>query len=259
MRGIFITGTNTGVGKTLVAAGLAWALRKRKIDVGVMKPFASANRVFSKNYKSRDTAILAKASGVSDPDSNLNPFFYSIAASPLVASQLKQGRPVSIKIAVQKLKKLGRKHDFLIAEGIGGIMVPLTEKESVAAFVKQVDLPVIIVSTAQLGTLNHTLLTVMACEKFGLKTMGIILNKMSKKPNMVEQKTAKVIERLTHLKVLAVIPFLQWSNYTAIGKVLEQDLDFDKLLPMQELESSNSLANKEGVDINNESRVWKFS
>lgn len=232
MHGIFITGTNTGVGKTAIAAGLAWALRKRKIDVGVMKPFATANRVFSKKYRSQDTAILAKASGVNDPDSNLNPFFYSIAASPLVASDLKHGSPVNIKRAVQELKKLERNHDFLIAEGIGGIMVPLTENECVADFVKHVDLPVVIVSTGKLGTLNHTLLTVMACKKFGLKITGIILNKTSKKPNIVEQKTAEVIERLTRSKVLAVIPSTQGVNYVAIGKALEYDLDLDKLLSM---------------------------
>ena len=68
MQGIFITGTGTGVGKTTVAAGLAWALRKRGLDVGVMKPFATANRVFSRKYRSRDVAILAKASKVNDPE-----------------------------------------------------------------------------------------------------------------------------------------------------------------------------------------------
>lgn len=232
MRGLFITGTSTGVGKTAVGAGLAWALRKRKIDVGVMKPFATANRVFSTNYRSQDTAILAKASGVNDPDCNLNPFFYSIAASPLVASELKHGVPVNIKKAVQEMKKLGRKHDFLISEGIGGIMVPLTQKECVAGFAKRIDLPVIIVSTAKLGTLNHTLLTVMACKKFGLEIKGIILNKTSRKPNLVEQKTAEVLERLTHIKVLAVIPFSKGANFAAVGKVLEHDLDLDKLLSM---------------------------
>ena len=232
MHGIFITGTSTGVGKTAIAAGLAWALKKRKIDVGVMKPFATANRVFSRKYRSQDTAILVKASGVSDPDYNLNPFFYSVAASPLVASELKHGAPVDIKKAVQHLKKLGRKHHFLIVEGIGGIMVPLTENESVAGFAKRIDLPVVIVSTAKLGTVNHTLLTVMACKKFGLKITGIILNKTSKKSDIVEQKTAEVLEKLTHIKVLAVIPFSQGVNYTSIGKVLEHDLDLDKLLSM---------------------------
>jgi len=232
MRGIFITGTSTGVGKTLVAAGLAWALRRRKIHVGIMKPFATANRVFSTKYRSQDTAILAKASGVSDPDCVLNPFFYPIAASPLVASQLNKGAAVNIKKAMHSLKDLGKKHDFLIVEGIGGIMVPLSEYEYFAGFAKRVDMPVIIVATTKLGTLNHTILTVMACEKFGLKITGIILNKMSKKPNTVEQKTAEVIERLTRLKVLAVIPFSQEANYAVIGKVLEHDLDLDKLLSM---------------------------
>ena len=230
MRGIFITGTNTGVGKTIVAAGLVWALRKRKIDVGVMKPFATANRVFSTKYRSQDTAILAKASRVSDPDNELNPFFYSIAASPLVASELKHEPPIIVEKALQALQNLGRRHDFLIAEGIGGIMVPLTANESIAGFVKRAKLPLVIVSTSMLGTLNHTLLTVMACKEFGLDVRGIILNKMPKKPNRVEQKTAEVIERLTDMEVLAILPVSKSVNYAAIGKVLEREMDLDKLL-----------------------------
>jgi dethiobiotin synthetase len=93
-------------------------------------------------------------------------------------------------------------------------------------------LPVVIVSTAKLGTLNHTLLTVLACKEFGLKITGIILNKTSKKPDIVEQKTAEVLERLAHIKVLAVIPFSRGVNYASIGKVLEHDMDLDKLLSM---------------------------
>lgn len=232
MRGIFITGTSTGVGKTAVAAGLAWALRKRKIEVGIMKPFATGNRVFSRKYRSQDTAILARASGVNDPDCSLNPFFYSIAASPLVAAELKHSPPVDTEKALQKLKKLERKHDFLIAEGIGGIMVPLNENEFVVNFAKRAELPLIIVSTPELGTLNHTLLTVMACQKFRLKIAGIILNKASKKPDMVEQKTAEILERLTQIKLLAVIPFSKGANYASIGKMIEDNLDFEMLLSM---------------------------
>jgi dethiobiotin synthetase len=232
MRGIFITGTSTGVGKTMVAAGLAWALRKRRIDVGVMKPFATANRVFSKQYRSQDAAILAKASQVNDADSELNPFFYSIAGSPLVASQLRHEPPVSIQRALQTLQNLCRKHDFLIAEGIGGIMVPLTQKESVASFVRRTQLPLLIVSTSKLGTINHTLLTVMACREFGLNIRGIIMNKMSKKPDMVEQKTVEVIEMLTDMKVLAVLPASKSVHYAVIGRMLEKKIDLDKLLFM---------------------------
>jgi dethiobiotin synthetase len=232
MRGIFVTGTSTGVGKTAVAAGLAWALRKRKIDVGVMKPFATANRVFSRKYKSQDTAMLARASGVNDPDCALNPFFYSIAASPLVAAELKNSPQVDTEKALQKLKKLERKHDFLIAEGIGGIMVPLTENEFVVNFAKRAKLPLVIVATPKLGTLNHTLLTVMACKKFRLKIAGIILNKTSKKPDIVEQKTAEILERLTQIKLLATIPFSKGANYASIGKMMEDNLNLEMLLSM---------------------------
>jgi dethiobiotin synthetase len=232
MRGLFITGTDTGVGKTAVAAGLAWALRKRQVDVGVMKPFATANRVFSKKYRSQDSAMLAAAARVSDPDGELNPFFYKLAASPLVASQLKRDPPVSIEKALQALQRLAEKHDFMIVEGIGGLMVPLTENESVADFAKRAGLPVVIVSVPVLGTLNHTLLTVMACKESGINVKGIIVNKMPRKPSAAEQKAPEVIERLTGVRVLCTLPFSRGANYSAIGKKLEKAVDFDRLLSM---------------------------
>ena len=232
MQGIFITGTGTGVGKTTVAAGLAWALRKRGLDVGVMKPFATANRVFSRKYRSRDVAILAKASKVNDPETELNPFFYKIAGAPLIASELRHEAPVSMEKALQTLQKLGRTHGFLIAEGIGGIMVPLTECESVASFAKLTQLPLVIVSTTKIGTLNHTLLTVLACKEFGLRVGGIILNKMPRRPNMVEQETAELIKRLTHVNVLAVLPVLNSVHYSTVGRMLERQMDPGLLLSM---------------------------
>ncbi len=230
MQGIFVTGTDTGVGKTAIAAGIAWVLRKQKLNVGVMKPFASANRVFSKRYRSQDTALLVKASGVRDQDYDLNPFFYPIAASPLSAAELNYGPPVDIRKALQKLKDLARNHDFMIVEGIGGILVPLTENEVVAHFAKRANLPLIIVSTPKLGTLNHTLLTAMACKKLHLRVAGIVLNKISKKPDVVEQKIPSMLEKLTDIKVLAQIPFSRQADYISIGELLEKQLDIQMLL-----------------------------
>lgn len=231
MRGLFITGTSTGVGKTAVAAGLAWALGKRD-NVGVMKPFATANKPFSKKYRSKDTALLAKAAGVKDPDHELNPFFYALPASPLVASQIRGEAPPSIEKALQALQNLAKRHDFMIVEGIGGIMVPLTESESVADFAKRSGLPVIIVSSPALGTLNHTLLTLMACKEFGINVRGIIVNNMPKKPNIVDQKAPKMMERLTGVRVLGVLPFIRGANHAAVGKILEKTVDLDGLLSM---------------------------
>ena len=232
MRGLFITGTSTGVGKTTVAAGIAWALRKRRVNVGVMKPFATANKVFSKKYKSQDTALLADASDVRDPDNELNPYFYSLAASPLVASQLKRKPPPNIEYALHVLQNLAKKHDFMIVEGIGGVMVPLTAKESIADFAARTDLPVVIVSTPTLGTLNHSLLTAMACKTFHINVLGIIINKMPKKPSIVEQKTPEVIERLAGIKVLGKVSYSKGVIPARIGSALEKIMDLDNLLSM---------------------------
>jgi dethiobiotin synthetase len=111
-------------------------------------------------------------------------------------------------------------------------MVPLTENEFVLNFAKRAKLPLVIVSTPKLGTLNHTLLTVMACKKFRLKIAGIILNKTSKKPDIVEQKTAEILERLTQIKLLAVIPFSKGANYASIGKMMEDNLNLKMLLSL---------------------------
>ncbi|MEP0825842.1 MAG: dethiobiotin synthase [Nitrososphaera sp.] len=231
MRGIFVTGTNTGVGKTAIAAGLAWVLRKR-VDVGVMKPFATASRPFSREHKSKDAALLARASGVDDPDSEVNPYFCSLAASPLVASMARDKPPPDVRKVLQKLRDLGKKHDFVVVEGIGGIMVPLTDNEFVADFAKRTGLPALIITTPVLGTLNHTLLTVMACRKFGIDIKGIIVNKMPRKPNVVEQRVPETIERLAGVQVLGSVPFTRRTDYVTIGRMLEKAINLDALLTM---------------------------
>lgn len=227
MRGIFVTGTGTGVGKTTVAAALVRAFRMRKVDVGVMKPFATASKIFSKKYRSKDTAILAKAAGVEDSDSELNPFFYSIAASPFLASHVKNEPEISIEKAVVFLRNLAKKHDVMIVEGIGGIMVPLTENEYVADFVKKAQLPALVVTTPAIGTLNCTALTVMACKEFGINIRGIIVNKMPKRPKIAEKKAPEMIERVTRIKVLGTLPLSKSAHHAP-----EKTIDLDSLLLM---------------------------
>jgi dethiobiotin synthetase len=153
-----------------------------------------------------------------------------LAASPLVASQLTREPPPNIELALQVLQSLAKKHDFLIVEGIGGIMVPLTENDSIADFARMVGLPVVIISSPLIGTLNHTLLTVMACKQFGLTVKGIIVNKMPKKASPVEQKAPEVIEKLASVKVLGILPYSRYTNHTAFGKMLEKAIDIEELL-----------------------------
>jgi dethiobiotin synthetase len=230
MKGTFITGTDTGIGKTTIAAGLASALSRKGINIGVMKPFATAEKVFSYKYKSEDAALLARAAGVKDLDEDINPFFYSIPTAPFIAAKIKKEKAVSLSAAKRVYFKLASKHDFMIVEGIGGIMVPLTKKESVADFAKSLNLSTIIVASPKLGTINHILLTTRVCKHYGLNILGIIINGMPKMPSAIEKKIVETIQELSNITVLGVIPLSKVTNIRNVSFTIEKNVDIDKIL-----------------------------
>ena len=206
MRGLLIIGTDTGVGKTFTAAALVRNLRSRGINVGVMKPFAAANRIFSRRYRSGDTAILARAAHSVDPDEIMNPFFYSVPAAPYVASPVKQEAKVSMSTVVNAFHDLAAKHDIVIVEGIGGLMVPLTESETFADFAKILNLPTIVVARCSPGTFNHILLTVKASKDYGLDVIGLVLNGFPQKETAVDRQLVIAVNKLAGVEVLCVVP-----------------------------------------------------
>src|SRR3712207_1662391 len=130
----------------------------------VSKPFATGNTNFSKSYRSKDLYILCKAISIMEEESLLNPYFYKLACSPYMASELLNEEKPSLKKALKKYKYLEKKYDFLIMEGIGGLMVPLTQKTTLLDFIKMTGLSTVIVTTPRIGTLNHTLMTVKICQ-----------------------------------------------------------------------------------------------
>ena len=228
LRGVFITGIDTEIGKTEIACGFAWVLRKNEIKVGVMKPFATSSKIYSKDYKSQDTAKLAKAAGVGDPDETLNPVFFPLDASPLMAAEISH-KPINLKKVIEKFMFLKKKYDFIVVEGIGGVMVPITDKVSLLDIVRKMNLPVIIVSRPKLGSINHTVMTINACREFKVPIVGIIFNQMPIRPNIVESMTPFYIERLTKTKTLSVIPFMDKRNSKKIGSYL-RDIELIKYI-----------------------------
>jgi len=232
MKGLFITGTDTGVGKTIIGAALASTIRRSGVDVGIMKPFACADKVFSRKYKSEDVALLAKAAQVTDPDEQINPFFYPIPTAPFVASKLNIKNKVNISCALKLYHKLCAKHDFMIVEGIGGVMVPLTRKKYIANFAKSLGLSTIIVSSLKLGTINHTLLTIKVCKGFGLNPIGIIINGIEENDSLVKDKVVEAIEELSDVKILGVIPFLKNPKLSKMRRAIERNLDINEILLM---------------------------
>lgn len=232
MKGLFITATDTGVGKTIIGAAIASTIRRSGVDVGIMKPFASADKIFSRKYKSEDVALLAKAAQVTDPDEQINPFFYPIPTAPFVASKLNFKNKVDISYALKLYHKLCAKHDFMIVEGIGGVMVPLTKKKYIVNFAKSLGLPTIIVSSLKLGTINHTLLTIKVCKGFGLNPIGIIINGIEENDFLVKDKVVEAIEELSDVKVLGVIPFLKTPKLSKMRLAIERNLDINEILLM---------------------------
>lgn len=206
MRGILIIGTDTGVGKTFVAAALARVFHSRGIDVGVMKPFAVARRRFSRTYRSEDTAILARAAHSTDSDTDINSYFYAVPAAPYVASGITQEDKVSIPSVLDAYQRLAAKHDIMIVEGIGGLMVPLTESETFADFAKILNIPTIVVARCSIGTFNHTLLTLSVSKTYDLDVMGLVMNGYPRRQRAEDRQLIIAVKRLAAVELLCVVP-----------------------------------------------------
>ncbi len=175
MRGLFITGTDTGVGKTLVAAGLAAWCRAHGLDVGAMKPIATGGIRRRGERVSLDAMLLARAASIDDPMSLVNPICFREPLAPYVAAQ-RAGQSIRWASMRRAFAQLQQRHRFLIVEGIGGLLVPLSRRQTVADLIRAFDLPVLIVARRRLGTLNHTLLTVREARRQGLHVRGVVLN-----------------------------------------------------------------------------------
>jgi len=227
MTGVFVTGTDTDVGKTVVAAGIAGAMRRDGIDVGVMKPIATG--VPRKNsIKSADAELLAKLSGSKDPDDEINPVFLPLPASPFAASKILD-IDVKLESIFSAFRRLSEKHGFVVVEGIGGIMVPIRKDYFVIDMIKEMKLPVLIVSRAALGTLNHTLLTVKACKESGLDISGVVINGL-RSNSKVETTVGEIIHELTGVFVIGNIPFVENLNTNDIVDLVSKHMKYDLLI-----------------------------
>ncbi len=206
-KGIFITGTDTGVGKTYVAAGIAAALRSAGVDVGVMKPAETGCRTRNGRLVPSDAVRLTNAAGVRDSLSLINPYRFREPLAPAVAAGL-EGRKINPGRILDAFHKLCRKHEFMIVEGAGGIMVPLSERYLYLDLAKALGLPVVVVARPGLGTINHTLLTVSALEKRGLTIAGIIINYSRKyRCGAAEKTSPAVIGKITGAPILGMLRY----------------------------------------------------
>lgn len=207
-KGIFVTGTDTGVGKTLVAAGIASLLQDAGFDVGVMKPVATGGRRMSDKLVSDDAVLMMQAARSQDAYSLVNPVCLPSMMAPIVASRVDRLR-VEWEGIWTAYKTLRQRHKHLIVEGIGGLLVPIVNKLYVADMAHKMKLPILIVSRPILGTINHTLLTIEAARKRRLRIKGIIFNSTKMSSGTLVADTSKAeVERHSGVPVIATIPYI---------------------------------------------------
>jgi dethiobiotin synthetase len=173
-RGVFVTGTDTGVGKTLVACALVRGLRSRGLDVGVMKPVETGVGAAGP----LDARALHEAAGVPDPLELVCPFALKLPAAPTVAAE-DEGRAIDLGVMGRAYATLASRHACMVVEGAGGLLVPVAEGASMADLARALALPLLVVARASLGTINHTLLTLEVARARALRVVGIVISHSS--------------------------------------------------------------------------------
>lgn len=213
--GLFITGTDTGVGKTAVTCAIACALRQEGLRVGVCKPIASGCRHDREGLVSEDTEALAHFADCRLPLEAINPVRYAEPLAPAAAVEA-SGRCVAWGEIADCLERIDREHDVVLVEGVGGVLVPLDESVTVLDLAKTLGYPVLTVAHAGLGTLNHTALTLSALQGDGCRVAGVLLNRYDPDAAHLDPSVgsnAHWITRMNRVAVLAQAPV--WKDGAA--------------------------------------------
>jgi len=226
-KGYFITGTDTGVGKTFVTAGIAVVLKEKGVNVGVMKPVETGCAEKERELEPQDALFLKKAAGVSDELDLINPYRFKAPLAPSVASRL-EGKNIDLNKIKECYDTLASKHSIMFVEGAGGILVPLNEKETISDLVKLLQLPLIVIAASKLGAINHTLLTVKHAQSIGIEVKGIIINYPALATDETLSTNQTEIKRLTNIPIFGELPFCDMDRVPKMVKkylrlsVLEQ-------------------------------------
>ncbi|MFH0813865.1 MAG: dethiobiotin synthase [Pseudomonadota bacterium] len=206
-RGLFITGTDTGVGKTMVAGGLAAVLREDGFDVSVMKPAETGCLMDDRGMLlPADGEFLRHMSGTKEPLERIVPYRFKEPLAPAVAAEL-EGITIDIDKVVKIFEAQSNRHEFVLVEGAGGLLVPFYRDFLILDLINLLKLPILIISRASLGTINHTLLTVRCAQAANIPVAGIVINNVSPEKSIAAKTNPEVIARLTDAPIRGILPY----------------------------------------------------
>ena len=225
-RGIFVTGTDTEIGKTAIAAGLAAVLKNRGIRVGVMKPISAGGRA--------DANLLQQVTG--QPLDTINPIALRAPLSPNIAAE-REHAEIDLALVFSAFDRLLQTRDCVLVEGVGGLLVPIADHILVADLALRLQLPLLIVARAALGTINHTLLTIEAARARGLPINGAIYNALSPgPPDLSAQLSPGVVTRISGIPSAGTIPYDPHVDVDAgrlgrMPELIDAHIDLDLIFP----------------------------
>lgn len=203
--GLLITATDTGVGKTVIAAAIADWFFRRGYRVGVCKIAATGCVRQGESLVSEDAEFLSLASGSRFPTEVICPIRYEEPLAPAVAAA-RSGVPLDWSPLQGSIDTLASQSDVLIVEGVGGIMVPMDDQHMVLDVARWLGLPAVVVARAGLGTINHTLLTINALRSAGVAVAGVAINRYPAAPDLAEKTNPSALEKWAGVPVLCLVP-----------------------------------------------------
>lgn len=206
--GVFITGTDTGVGKTVVTAVLAHYLRRRGMDVGVMKPVETG--VVSPTSATSDATRLKEAAATQDELGLIRPYYFRTPVAPLTAARLER-KPIRLPAILSAYRRLRARHEVLLVEGVGGVHVPLTKSADVLDLIQRTKLPVIVVGRVGLGGINHARLTIESLRQRKIPVIALVLNQTVRVQGAVAVEQARstmaLLREFVEVPVIGPLPY----------------------------------------------------
>jgi dethiobiotin synthetase len=217
MRGVFVTGTDTEVGKTVVAAAICAAATERGITVASFKPVVTGLDEPVLDWP-RDHELLASVSSAGQTPEDVSPYRFGPAVSPHWAEEL-AGEHVDPDDLVDAARAQAADADALVVEGVGGLLVPLASEYLVRDFAGELGLPVVIAARPGLGTINHSLLTIEAARAVALRIQAVVLTPWPDEPSDMEHSNMETIERFGEVPVIG-LPYTDPAGLAEAGAVL---------------------------------------
>lgn len=209
-KAIFICGTDTGVGKTLVTGSLLSFLNQKGIRAGGFKPLESGCapvKGMKRHLKRADAEFLKKMGEMEEPLDWINPYYFKEPLAPGIAAQ-REGKRISFSHIKKSLNRLQKKYDLILVEGAGGLLVPVQGLKTNLDLIQFLKLPVVVVSRLGLGTINHTLLTLEHLKKNHILILGVILNQTEPTKNLASQTNPSILKKYK-VPLLGIVPYKQ--------------------------------------------------